>query len=533
MGTVYETMYLDDPDRNAFPAPGSSVELEEFARLQTHLGQHLREIDPTSRDLPRSVVVVPSLSLDQHVLKKIPGAPFYEERLLCLLMMLRMPRTDVIYVTSEPVHPTIIDYYLHLLPGIPVSHARKRLTLICCHDNSPNTLTAKILARPRLLHRIREKIEHPNSAYMTCFATTALERTLAVRLGIPLYGCDPDLVHLGDKSHGREVMREAGIPIPDGIEHLRDHNDMAEALSEVKRRNPDLIRSVVKLNEGFSGEGNSLFYYNGCPKGDGLKHWISDELPTRLKFEAKDEVWDTYQERFSEMGGIVECFLEGEQKQSPSARCHIDPLGKVTTMSVQDQILGGPSGQVYLACAFPAVADYRLEIQNMGVGLSELLRDRGVLGQVGVDFISIKQGDAWKTYGVEVNIRKGGTTHPFFMLQFLTDGRYDPETGTYRTPADEPRCYYATDNLEKDIYRGLTPDDLIDIAVENDIHFHGATQQGVVFHLIGALSEFGKLGVVCIADTPEQALKSYEETTEILDREAFRGSGAKYDTLND
>ena len=68
---------------------------------------------------------------------------------LCLLMMLRMPQTDVISLTSQPVHPTIIDYYLHLLPGIPVSHARRRLKLICCHDNSHQTLTSKLLARPR------------------------------------------------------------------------------------------------------------------------------------------------------------------------------------------------------------------------------------------------------------------------------------------------------------------------------------------------------------------------------------------------
>lgn len=531
MGTVYETTYLDDPDRNNFPDPRSSAERETFAALQKQLFRQLQEFNPAGRDLPRSVVVVPSLSLDQQVLKKIAGAPYYEERLLCLLMLLRMPRTDVIYVTSEPVHPTIIDYYLHLLPGIPVSHARKRLTLICCHDNSPHTLTAKILARPRLLHRIREQIQHPQCAFMTCFATTELERTLAVRLGIPLYGCDPDLVHLGDKSHGREIMKEAGIPIPEGFEHLRDVNDMAEALAELKQRHPDLKRSVVKVNEGFSGEGNSLFYYDGCPSGDGLKRWIIDELPSRLKYEAKDEEWDKYHERFIKMGGVVECFIEGDVKGSPNARYHIDPLGGVATMSIQDQILGGPSGQIYLACTFPAIDDYRLEIQDMGIRICELLRDQGVLGQVGIDFLCVKKGDTWDIYGVEVNIRKGGATHPFFMLQLLTDGNYDMETATYRTPSGEPRCYYASDNLEKEIYRGLDPDDLIDIAVENDIHFHGATQQGVVFHLIGALSEFGKLGVVCIADTPQRALQSYQETTEILDREAVRGSRSKYDTL--
>jgi hypothetical protein len=41
----------------------------------------------------------------------------------------------------------------------------------------------------------------------------------------------------------------------------------------------------------------------------------------------------------------------------------------------------------------------------------------------------------------------------------------------------------------------------------------------VVFHLIGALSEFGKLGVVGIGHSPERATQLYRETVEVLDRE--------------
>ena len=53
--------------------------------------------------------------------------------------------------------------------------------------------------------------------------------------------------------------------------------------------------------------------------------------------------------------------------------------------------------------------------------------------------------------------------------------------------------------------------------------FSFATQQGVVFHLLGALCEFGKLGDVCVADTIERARALYGETIAILDREADRG----------
>ncbi|WP_246739864.1 peptide ligase PGM1-related protein [Bradyrhizobium aeschynomenes] len=63
----------------------------------------------------------------------------------------------------------------------------------------------------------------------------------------------------------------------------------------------------------------------------------------------------------------------------------------------------------------------------------------------------------------------------------------------------------------------MTPDDLVDIAVVNGLHFHAAAGEGVAFHLIGALSEFGKLGVVCIGQTHVRAAEFYRRTVSVLD----------------
>ena len=510
-----------DPTQTVHPPEGSRGELARFEKLQSLFPEQFRQVF-SSTERERAVVVVPSLSLDQHVLDKVAGAPHYEERLLCLLMLLRMPRTRIVFVTSNPIHPTIIDYYLHLLPGIPVSHARKRLVLLSCYDDSSRPLTRKLLDRPRLLERIREHVPDPNRAHITCFNSTPLERTLAVRLGLPLYACDPGLVHLGNKSHGREIIKEAGVRVAEGMEHLRDDNDILEALCELKGRFPEMRRAVVKLNEGFSGEGNAVFPFEGCPTGSSAKSWVREELPTRLQFEAEGESWEMYRSKFCEMGGIAERFIEGDVKHSPTARIRIDPLGNVEAISTQDQVLGGPSGQVYLACRFPSAPGYRRDIQDQAISICEVLRDRGVLGQVGVDFLCVKREDGWDNYAIENNVRMGGATHPFWMLKFLTDGHYDADSATYRTRFGEPRCYYASDNVQSDAYRGLTADDLVDIAVENGLHFDGATQKGVVFHLIGALSRFGKLGMVCIDDDLQAAEQAYFDTLEILKREGAR-----------
>ena len=49
-----------------------------------------------------------------------------------------------------------------------------------------------------------------------------------------------------------------------------------------------------------------------------------------------------------------------------------------------------------------------------------------------------------------MNLRKGGTTHPFLTLQFLTDGVYDPDKAVFVTRSGRERHFVATDHLEID-----------------------------------------------------------------------------------
>jgi len=471
---------------------------------------------------PRTVVVVPSLSLDQEVLSKVTGVHYYEERLLYYLILLQLPRTQVIFVTSQAVDPVIIDYFINLLPGVPVSHARARLTLLDAHDASPRALTEKILERPWLIRRIREAIRYPQAAYLECFNSTPLERELAVRLGIPLYAVDPDLIHLGTKTGNRRVFARAGVTYPRGYEDLRSEAEVIEALAALKAQIPDLRRAVIKLNEGFSGEGNALFSFEAAPSGEpALRAWLQRELPTRLRFEAEDMTYDEFMAKFQQMGGIVEEFIEGQGKRSPSVQGLINPLGEGTIVSTHDQILGGPTGQVYLGARFPARPEYRLQLQEIGRRVGEVLSAEGAVGRFAVDFVSVPQPDgSWKHYALEINLRKGGTTHPFMTLKFLTDGRFDLETGLYYAAGGQALYYYASDNLKKDLYRGLTPEDLMDIVVCEGLHYNAAAHEGVVFHIVGALSEYGKLGVVAIAPSYERSEELYHETVAALDRHA-------------
>lgn len=498
-----------------YPVPGSNEESRQFKKLQQHFAEQYPAFYPD--DLcQKTIVVIPSLTLDQAFLAKVDGAMYYEERMLCLLMLLRMPRAHVVYVSSMPIDPVIVDYYLHLLPGITGFHARERLLMLSCYDSSPQSLTKKILARPRLVERIKNSIPPWHIAHIAFFNTTGYEQTLAVQLGLPVYGCDPCLSYLGTKSASRRLFIHLGLEVAPGIEFLHTAAEVKHAVSGLKDMYPHLKKAVIKLNDGFSGDGNALIHYPEGLNNLAMFDWVHHKLEEELQPVAFGLTTKVFFEKLLVMGGVVEAYIEGEEKYSPSVQCRIDPLGNIEIISTHDQEL---NGQVFSGAHFPAREAYRVEIISIAQEVAEALKVKGVTGRFGVDFISVKEGDTWKHYVVEINLRKGGTTHPFLMLQFLTNGSYDAESGIYKTANGQARYYYASDNVQKEQYLGLVPADLINIAMYHGLHFDGATQKGVVFHMIGALSQFGKMGMVCIGESPEEAILYYQKTIEVLDAE--------------
>ena len=213
-----------------------------------------------------SVVVVPSITLDRATAASGSLTQAFEERFLFLLVLLRQPRLRMIYVTSMPIAPEIVEYYLALLSGVIPSHARSRLALVAVHDSSPRSLSEKLLERPRLLARIADLIPNRSRSHLVPYNTTELERDVAISLGIPMYGADPRLAPLGTKSGCRRLFAESGVPHPLGVEDVRTVDDLADAVATMRASRPQMKSVIVKLNEGVSGAGNSLVRLEGLPR---------------------------------------------------------------------------------------------------------------------------------------------------------------------------------------------------------------------------------------------------------------------------
>ena len=184
----------------------------------------------------------------------------------------------------------------------------------------------------------------------------------------------------------------------------------------------------------------------------------------------------------------------------------------------------GRAARRYLGCRFPADFGYARAITQEAAKIGERLAQEGVLGRFAVDFVVVRdRHDGWTPYAIELNLRKGGTTHPFLTLQFLTDGAYDADTALFIAPSGREKHLVATDHLQDDLLRGLTIDDLFDIAVRHRLHFDQARQTGVVFHMMGALAELGSVGLTAVGDSRDQADAAFRRAERVLHEEAESG----------
>jgi hypothetical protein len=239
-----------------------------------------------------------------------------------------------------------------------------------------------------------------------------------------------------------------------------------------------------------------------------------------MELEGHNVTHDLYLAKFAERAGIVEERITGDEVLSPSVQLRITPLGEVEVLSTHDQVLGGPTGQSYLGCTFPADPAYAGTITEQARAVGARLAEVGVLGRFAIDFVVVRKGAQWSSFAIEVNLRKGGTTHPFLTLQFLTNGRYDSRTALFTTPAGREKHLVATDHLEDPSLRGLRVNDLFDVVARTGLHFDPASQTGVVFHMISSVTEAGRVGMTAVGDTAAKAQECYDRAERILLSEA-------------
>jgi hypothetical protein len=491
-----------------------SVSARNLAKLTARVRtDKLSEID---------IVVIPSLSFDPSTIKHVEAINFYEERSLWFLYLLNHLKKRIVFTSSHTICQRIVDYMLSLLPNTTAEEAKTRLLMMPCHDNSYEPLTLKLLRRPRARARILNFVRK-DRAVLHVFVSTGVEKMLADRMEIPSMGCDPEFGYFGTKRGSRQVFHAAGVRHVYG--NYRDLWTVDEIASEILalwKGKPTLTGVVIKINEGLSGFGNGILELpKGLDKGKDAFSRLKTLIQTTTEL-AKGITREWFFESVKRRGCIIEEYVRHPGTISPSCQAIIDPDGKVRVVSTHEQVL---DGQVYKGCICPASQNYRFALQEETLKAGRYLAEKGARDRLAVDYLAWPEKDEegvekWHIAAIEINLRHGGTTSPAATCKLLCNAEFDTKTGFYvSTDSGLPKCYVSSDNLQSNAYKGLTPADFLDIVNTCPaLQWNKKTQTGVVFHMISALSEHGKLGLTAIGNDPDSASKMFDVAKDALDR---------------
>jgi hypothetical protein len=481
-----------------------------FADLQRRLGDVLALHRPGST-APHVRIELPSYSMAPSILAHYAPrlAPLEHRYLLSQLALPRVPGCQVVFVTCAAPDGHVLDYYFSLLPPHQRADVARRLQVLVVPDRSPRPVTAKLLDRPDLVDELRRRIAG-RPAFIEPWNVSPLEVELATRLEVPVNGTDPALWPLAFKSAGRRLFAVAGIPTPLGREDVRSIDDVGDAVAEIRARRRGTRGVVVKTDDSGAGDGNQVV----------LLDRDTDAAAVRRQVERFP---DWYLADLG-LGGVVEELVSGTRFSSPSVQVEIPAGGEPVVCTTHEQVLGGPTGQVYHGCRFPARHGYAGRLGAYGQAMGAVLAAQGAVGRFGVDFAATRTaGGRWDVYALEVNLRKGGTTHPFAALQALTSGRYDVAAGTWLCDDGSRRCYEATDNLVDPAWLGREPGDVIRTVAAAGLEFERESGTGVVLHMLSGLAIDGRLGLTAIGRSRSEAARLHAATVAALSLDRVPG----------
>jgi hypothetical protein len=489
--------------------PGPKT-VDRVDALQARLGAALVANRPGS-GIDHVLVILPSFSVSESILSHYGDriASLEHRYLNALLVASQVTDCEIVHVSTRLPEPAVLDGIFGLVPAERRADVRRRVQLIAVDDGTPRSVARKLLDRPDLLADIRDRISDRPSL-IEPWNVTDSEIELALALGVPINGTRPELRGLGFKSEGRRLLAQAGVPIPFGYEDVRTVDDVVEATLAIRREHPAAPGVVVKHDDSGAGDGNAVLDLADMPDV-GEAPWSGDAAARAWLHERVSALPGWYLDDLA-LGGIVEERIAGRRFTSPSAQVDIRPGGAVVVLATHEQVLGGPSDQVYLGCRFPADPIYAPELARHAAAVGRELASRGAMGRFSVDFVAASDdtegaadGGSWRVYGLEVNLRKGGTTHPYAALRNVVPGRYDPDRGQWIATDGSRRVYSATDNLVDASWTGLPAADVIGAVTDAGLVFDPGTGTGVVLHMLSGLAIDGRFGSTAIATTPADA----------------------------
>lgn len=441
-------------------------EEEQWRALSERLRGRWKDI----RRKRRVAVHVPSLSWDKRVRASVPNLALREAAQLQRLVATADTLVEVVLVVPFPLPDEVLAYYKKLLSVGGVTDPALRLRVVVPEnaDRLPATLSLATLAlySPRCVQRIASSVRG-KEAYLVPGQVGPDDRRLALRLGIPLLGPDPEAAALyGSKSGAKRLFSAADVNMPPGAHDLYEEEEVVAALARLVARHLDVPKWLIKIDDEHGGRGTAYLETRHLPSVISLRrdrerhelddpgYWARPEVQEAARVTLLAEVqralprravmacrtayptYAAFMGALCEVGGVVEACATGV-RGSPSANLFVAPDGKVTLTSTHDQVFDAPFR--FAGAAFPQQSVPPGAMLGASSAVGAALHAKGVIGYVSVDFVAWSEGEegALRLWAVDINLRITPSCASFAMFNFLMGGRFDPVTGEYKVMRED------------------------------------------------------------------------------------------------
>ena len=368
------------------------------------------------------------------------------------------------------------------------------------------SLTKNILLNDNAIKEIKETFRCEN-VILEPFVFTHQEKELSKKLEIPSWYDHPQMNYFHTKSGNRFIVGNSA-PMPAGLGDLFSFDAVVKGVIKLKNNNPSLDSCMVKLNFGVSGQGNMKLDLPESKIWQGLLP-KEKEYSIRKCFESarlfnKTLKASDFKKRIIEEGAVVEEFISNEIISSPSAQILCKP-DSIDLISTHHQILD-KSGQKFLGGSYPCDDQFREKIETFSIKVGQKLKELKVFGVVSIDFLisKNKKTNELDYHLIELNIRKGGTTHPFMLSNFAVKSGEHFDAGPPSREFVDNYVYRSNDNFYPCRTRYSCQKEILEKATAEGILFSRKKKEGVIFHLLSSYEETGKVGYTILASSKDR-----------------------------
>ncbi len=446
-------------------------------------------------------VCLTSMTFDAVLTEAIEGLEHYEMRCLWEISRVINEGVHVHFFTKKIVNPQAINHFYKIF-NLSTNQINRikfySVEEILKEKNLPQDLSDYVLNNPQVRAVFSEICQNKNS-YLECFVLTEKERKVSDVFNLPTYWCHENVEYLKTKSGNRKILNGV-TKLPKGLGDLYSIEQVVACLKALSHKTLNR-KFVIKLNDGVSGDGNGFIK---LPAGKINEHTIRQSL-IETDYVSSKMTYTKFFREFAKIGGVVEEFIDGNNKRSPSVQIFLKPDNSFDIISSHEQVLDS-SGARFLGARFPACDYHRNIILREAGKIAKRLLANKIFGIIGLDFLTIESIDGYEAYLIEINLRKGGTTHPFWTAKAaLHNAKTCQKSGMFLIAEKERRMYHSNDNIIiQDLEKTRSLSELFRLLEGSGLLFSDKTQKGAIFHMANSYEPIGKIGAVFIGETDDE-----------------------------